>query len=149
MSHSVVIGLGQTGVSCARYLASKGERFAIADTRYNPPGLADIEREFPDVELWLGPLDVGLLCEASQLVVSPGIAISEPAIARAMDAGVPVIGDVELFAREVAAPVIAITGSNAKSTVTSLVGHMAKKAGIDVGVGGNIGLPVLELLAQG
>ncbi|WP_086480660.1 UDP-N-acetylmuramoyl-L-alanine--D-glutamate ligase [Oceanospirillum sanctuarii] len=149
MSHSVVIGLGQTGVSCARYLASKGERFAIADTRFNPPGLAEIEQEFPDVELWLGPLDAGLLCEASQLVVSPGIAISEPAIAKAMDAGVPVIGDVELFAREVSAPVIAITGSNAKSTVTSLVGHMAKKAGIDVGVGGNIGLPVLDLLAEG
>lgn len=149
MSHSVVIGLGQTGVSCARYLASKGERFAIADTRFNPPGLAEIEQEFPDVELWLGPLDAGLLREASQLVVSPGVAVSEPAIAKAMDAGVPVIGDVELFAREVSAPVIAITGSNAKSTVTSLVGHMAAKAGINVGVGGNIGLPVLDLLAEG
>jgi len=149
VSHSVVIGLGQTGVSCARYLASKGERFAIADTRFNPPGLAEIEQEFPDVELWLGPLDAGLLREASQLVVSPGVAVSEPAIAKAMDAGVPVIGDVELFAREVSAPVIAITGSNAKSTVTSLVGHMAAKAGINVGVGGNIGLPVLDLLAEG
>ena len=149
MSHSVVIGLGQTGISCARYLASKGERFAIAYTRFNPPGLAEFEREFPEVELWLGPLDAGQLCEATQLVVSPGIAISEPAIAKAMDAGVPVVGDVELFAREVSAPVIAITGSNGKSTVTSLVGHMAEKAGIRVGVGGNIGLPVLDLLAEG
>lgn len=149
MSHRVIIGLGQTGISCARYLANKGERFAIADTRFNPPGLADIEQAFPDVELWLGPLDVDQLCEASELVVSPGVAISEPAIAAAMDAGVPVVGDVELFAREVSSPVIAITGSNAKSTVTSLVGYMADKAGIDVGVGGNIGLPVLDLLAEG
>lgn len=149
VSHSVIIGLGQTGVSCARFLASKGEHFAIADTRFNPPGLAEFEQEFPEVELWLGPLDAGQLCEASQLVVSPGVAISEPAIARALDAGVPVIGDVELFVREVSTPIVAITGSNAKSTVTMLVGHMAKKAGIDVGIGGNIGLPVLELLAEG
>ena len=148
MSHSVIIGLGQTGISCARYLAGKGEHFAIADTRFNPPGLAEFEQEFPDVELWLGPLDSSQLCEASQLVVSPGVPVSEPAIARALDQGVPVIGDIELFARAVEAPVIAITGSNAKSTVTSLLGHMADKAGIDAGVGGNIGLPVLELLQQ-
>lgn len=149
MPHSVVIGLGQTGVSCARYLSEKGEPFAIADTRFNPPGLTDIEREFPDAELWLGPLDAGLLCDASQLVVSPGVSVSEPAIAKAIEAGVPVVGDVELFAREVIAPVVAITGSNAKSTVTSLVGYMAEKAGINVGVGGNIGLPVLDLLKEG
>ncbi|WP_417596673.1 UDP-N-acetylmuramoyl-L-alanine--D-glutamate ligase [Oceanospirillum sp.] len=149
MSHSVVIGLGQTGISCARYLAGKGEHFAIADTRFNPPGLAEFEREFPGVELWLGPLDAGQLCEATRLIVSPGIAVSEPAIAKAMASGVPVVGDVELFAYEASAPVVAITGSNAKSTVTSLVGYMAEKAGINVGVGGNIGLPVLDLLAEG
>ncbi|OOV88427.1 UDP-N-acetylmuramoyl-L-alanine--D-glutamate ligase [Oceanospirillum linum] len=149
MSHSVVIGLGQTGISCARYLTGKGEHFAIADTRFNPPGLAEFEREFPGVELWLGPLDAGQLCEATRLIVSPGIAVSEPAIAKAMASGVPVVGDVELFAYEVSAPVVAITGSNAKSTVTSLVGYMAEKAGINVGVGGNIGLPVLDLLTGG
>ncbi|WP_028304906.1 UDP-N-acetylmuramoyl-L-alanine--D-glutamate ligase [Oceanospirillum maris] len=149
MSHSVIIGLGQTGLSCARFLASKGEHFAIADTRFNPPGLTEFELEFPHIELWLGPLDAGPLCDASQLIVSPGISISEPAIARALDAGVPVIGDVELFIREVSTPIVAITGSNAKSTVTSLVAHMAVKAGIDVGAGGNIGLPVLDLLSEG
>ncbi len=158
MPHSVIIGLGQTGLSCARYLAKKGVDFAVADTRFKPPMLEQLEDEFPELEIWLGPLDSSLLREAQELVVSPGVAISEPAIAEAMHFGVSVVGDVELFARELAdrkrseglsAPdVIAITGSNAKSTVTSLVGFMAEKAGINVGVGGNIGLPVLELLEQ-
>lgn len=149
MSFSIIVGLGQTGLSCARYLASKGMRFAVADTRYHPPGLSEFEEAFPEAEIWLGPLDAELLTQATQLVVSPGVPVSEPAIADAMSRGIDVIGDVELFAREVNAPVIAITGSNAKSTVTTLVGHMAAKAGINVGVGGNIGLPVLDLLAEG
>lgn len=158
MPHSVIIGLGQTGLSCARYLAKKGVDFAVADTRFKPPMLEQLEDEFPELEIWLGPLDSSLLREAQELVVSPGVALSEPAIAEAMHFGVSVVGDVELFARELAdrkrseglsAPdVIAITGSNAKSTVTSLVGFMAERAGINVGVGGNIGLPVLELLEQ-
>lgn len=149
MPHSVIIGLGQTGLSCARFLQKKGVSFAVADTRFKPPMLEAFETEFPDADIWLGPLDTEQLCEVQELVVSPGIAISEPAITEAMHHGISVIGDIELFAREAQAPIIAITGSNAKSTVTSLVGLMAEKAGLEVGVGGNIGLAALDLLEQG
>ncbi|MBB1485483.1 UDP-N-acetylmuramoyl-L-alanine--D-glutamate ligase [Oceanospirillum sp. D5] len=146
LPHSVIIGLGQTGLSCARYLADQGVAFAVADTRFRPPGLEQFEQAFPDTEIWLGPLDAGQLCEAQELVVSPGVAISEPAICLAAEQGVSIVGDIELFARAVSVPIIAITGSNAKSTVTSLVAQMAERSGINVGMGGNIGVPALELL---
>lgn len=146
MPHSVIIGLGQTGLSCARYLAAQGIDFAVADTRFKPPGLELFEAEFPESEIWLGPLDSNQLCEAQELVVSPGVAISEPAICKAAAAGVSVVGDIELFARAVPVPVIAITGSNAKSTVTSLVAMMAEMSGVRAAMGGNIGVPALDLL---
>ncbi|SJZ44886.1 UDP-N-acetylmuramoylalanine--D-glutamate ligase [Oceanospirillum multiglobuliferum] len=146
MPHTVIIGLGQTGLSCARYLAAQGVDFAVADTRFKPAGLDEFEQAFPDAEIWLGPLDEAQLCEAQELVVSPGVAISQPAIARAIASGVSVVGDIELFSRAVSVPIVAITGSNAKSTVTTLVGKMAETAGWPVAVGGNIGIPVLDLL---
>lgn len=146
MPHTVIIGLGQTGLSCARYLAAQGVDFAVADTRFKPAGLEAFEQAFPEAEIWLGPLDEAQLCDAQELVVSPGVAISQPAIAKAMAQGVSVVGDIELFARAVSAPIVAITGSNAKSTVTTLVGKMAETAGWRVAVGGNIGIPVLDLL---
>lgn len=145
----VVIGLGQTGLSCARFLARKGFRFALVDTRDNPPHLEKIKAEFPDVEMYLGELDSAYLMQASELVLSPGVSQQLPAIKEAVANGVSLIGDIDLFCREVSAPIVAITGSNAKSTVTTLVGEMAKAAGIDVGVGGNLGLPVLDMLATG
>ncbi|SFX03110.1 UDP-N-acetylmuramoyl-L-alanine--D-glutamate ligase [Marinospirillum alkaliphilum] len=145
----LIIGLGITGLSVARYLAAQGITFAVADTRLHPPGLEELELHWPDVDIWLGPLDASLTCSMSTLVVSPGVSVSEPAIVAARAAGVAVIGDVELFCQAVTVPVIAITGSNAKSTVTTLVGQMAARAGLHVGVGGNIGLPVLDLLQQG
>lgn len=145
----IIVGLGATGVSCARYLARKGVPFAVVDTRENPAGLDAFRAEFPQVDLRCGELDADYLSTAVELIVSPGVAISHPAIQAAREAGVHLTGDIDLFCREVTAPIIAITGSNAKSTVTTLVGEMAQAAGIDVGVGGNLGTPVLDMLADG
>lgn len=143
----VVVGLGKTGLSCVRFLKSRGYAVAVNDTRANPPGLAELRAEFPDVDVSLGGLDAALLRRAAEIIASPGISVNEPELAAASrESGVPIAGDVELFCREVRAPIVAITGSNAKSTVTTLVGLMASNAGIDVGMGGNLGLPVLDML---
>lgn len=144
----VVIGLGKTGLSCARYLASRNENFKVLDTRKNPPGLQQLKAECPGVELELGEFNAQSLNNAAQLIVSPGVDQKMPVIQNAIKQGVQVTGDVDIFARSITAPMIAITGSNAKSTVTTLVGEMAKAEGIDVAVAGNIGLPVLDLLQQ-
>lgn len=145
----LIVGLGLTGLSVARHLQRLGVSFAVADTRLQPPGLDELRQQWPDTPLWLGPLDAEILCRYEQLVVSPGISIAEPAIAAATAAGVEVVGDIELFCRATRTPILAITGSNAKSTVTSLVGLMGQVAGLRTGVGGNIGLPALDLLAEG
>ena len=144
----IIVGLGVTGLSVARYLAGRDLPFAVCDTRTNPPGLDQLKRFAPMADLYLGELDAQLLSAADELIVNPGIALSPPAIQTAIKAGVRVVGDVELFAREADAPVVAITGSNAKSTVTTLLGLMAEKAGKRVAVGGNIGPPALDLLDQ-
>ena len=144
----IIVGLGVTGLSVARYLAGRDVPFAVCDTREHPPGLDQLKRFAPMADLYLGELDARLLGSADELIVNPGIALSTPAIQIAMQAGVRVLGDVELFAREADAPVVAITGSNAKSTVTTLLGLMAEKAGKRVAVGGNIGTPALDLLDQ-
>lgn len=143
---SVVVGLGVTGLSIARFLQRNNVRFMLMDSRENPPGLVEFKQRFTDVPLLLGPLDAAVLADASEIIISPGLSLKTPEIAAAIDAGVKVIGDVELFAREVTAPVIAITGSNAKTTVTTLVGEMAIAAGLRTAVGGNIGTPVLDML---
>ncbi len=145
--YRVVVGLGKTGLSCARFLATHAAPFVIADSRTNPPGVEELRQHFPEVVLHLGPFEAALFSNAEQIVLSPGVAPQEPVIAAARRAGVPVLGDIELFARHVNAPVVAITGSNGKSTVTTLVGEMAKAAGIKVRVGGNLGTPALDLLA--
>lgn len=145
----VVVGLGKTGLSCVRFLKSRGYPVAVNDTRDDPPGLAELRAEYPDVQVSLGKLDESLLLSAREIVCSPGISIKEPALLAArLNAGIPVVGDIEVFVREVSAPIVAITGSNAKSTVTTLVGEMARAAGIDTGVGGNLGLPVLDMLRE-
>ena len=149
----VIVGLGQTGLSCARYLSRCGLSFVVVDSRDNPPGLAEFRREFPATPLSLGAFDAATLSAADELIVSPGVALTEPAIAAAINSGVKVCGDIDLFVRAVAAlpqptPIVAITGSNGKSTVTTLVGEMAKAAGRKVGVGGNLGIPALDLLAE-
>ena len=141
----VIIGLGLTGLSCVDFFIARGVTPRVMDTRINPPGLDKL----PDnVERHVGDLNQEWLLEADLIVASPGIALAHPALSEAADAGVEIIGDIELFCRENQAPVVAITGSNGKSTVTTLVGEMAKAAGWQVGVGGNIGVPALSLLKQ-
>jgi UDP-N-acetylmuramoylalanine--D-glutamate ligase len=143
---AVIVGLGVTGLSCVRFLARQGLRIAVTDSRPEPPNAAVLNREFPDVVTAFGGFDEDLMQRARRLLVSPGVPLSDPAITRAMKAGVEIIGDIELLARHAKAPVIAITGANGKSTVTTLVGEMARAGGRDVRVGGNLGTPALDLL---
>ncbi|MCG7975256.1 MAG: UDP-N-acetylmuramoyl-L-alanine--D-glutamate ligase [Candidatus Thiodiazotropha taylori] len=143
---TLIVGLGKTGLSCARYLAAQGVSLAMTDSRENPPGLESLRQELPDMALFLGGFQEEVFEAASRLVVSPGVALDQPLIQAAMQRGVEVLGDVELFARVAKAPVIAITGSNGKSTVTTLLGEMARMAGVKVAVGGNLGEPALDLL---
>nr|WP_324258108.1 UDP-N-acetylmuramoyl-L-alanine--D-glutamate ligase [Cellvibrio fontiphilus] len=141
-----VIGTGITGLSVARFLAAQQQAFVLLDTRAAPPNLEQVKKEFPGVTVECGELNPQTLLACDEIIVSPGVAVATPAIAQAQAAGIPVVGDIELFSRFAKAPIVAITGSNAKSTVTSLVGEMAKTAGIRVAVGGNLGTPALELL---
>ncbi len=145
---TLIVGLGKTGLSCARYLSAQGIPVAITDTREQPPGLEAMKSELPDLALFLGGFDASVFDAAERLVVSPGVPVSEPLIQQAMERGVPVVGDIELFAQAVDAPVIAITGSNGKSTVTTLVGAMAVQAGVRTKIGGNLGEPALDLLGH-
>lgn len=143
---AVIVGLGSTGLSCAQFLTQRGVPVHIVDSRSEPPGLGDLRATLAQVPVSLGKLDEALLRDAGVLIVSPGISLTEPPLAQAAARGVPVIGDIELFAQEVKAPVVAITGSNGKSTVTALLGEMARTDGLDVRVGGNFGPPALTLL---
>lgn len=145
---SIVVGLGITGLSCVRYLLSQGDQVAVVDSRSSPPGLEACKREFPQVEVYCGEFDADLLSTATRLVISPGVSLEEPAISEAIQRGVRVTGDVDLFSQVADAPIVAITGSNGKSTVTTLLAEMAKQAGMKVAVGGNLGMPVLDLLNE-
>nr|WP_186350060.1 UDP-N-acetylmuramoyl-L-alanine--D-glutamate ligase [Pseudomonas lundensis] len=144
----IVVGLGKSGMSLVRFLARQGVSFAVADTRENPPELATLRRDYPQVEVRCGELDVEFLCRADELYVSPGLALATPALQAAAARGVKLSGDIDLFARNAKAPIVAISGSNAKSTVTTLVGEMAVAAGKRVAVGGNLGMPALDLLSD-
>jgi UDP-N-acetylmuramoylalanine--D-glutamate ligase len=146
--HSVVVGLGKTGASCVRYLAKRGDQVSATDTRCAPPGLTELGDLAAAVTLRLGGFDLSLLEGASQVLMSPGVSLDEPIAQSARARGIDVLGDVELFAREVRAPVIGITGTNGKSTVTTLVARMAAAAGRRVLAGGNLGEPALDLLQQ-
>jgi len=146
--HSVVVGIGKTGASCLRYLMKRGIPVSATDSRRAPPGLQELGPAAQGLDLRLGGFDLSLLEEASQLVISPGVSLQEPIAAAARERGIEILGDVELFARAVRAPVIGITGTNGKSTVTSLVARMAAAAGRRVLAGGNLGPPALDLLEQ-
>lgn len=143
---TLVVGLGLTGLSCVRFLVNKGCNVAVIDSRENPPGLDTLHTEFPDVAVFTGGFDQKVFDSAQQLIVSPGVSLKEKQIQAALHRGLPVLGDIELFAMYAKAPIIAITGTNGKSTVTSLVGLMAVKAGKNVKIGGNLGMPALDLL---
>lgn len=146
----LVLGLGETGLSALRWLRKEGAEVSIADSRLHPPGVDDIVKTYPDIKVHTGPFVMDVLMDCDFIVSSPGVPLAEPALQAAIAQGKRVIGDIELFAlhRPASAKVIAITGSNGKTTVTSLVGEICKRAGLNTVVAGNIGLPVLDTLSE-
>jgi len=147
-NRKVIVGLGQTGLSFARYLQRQGESFRIVDSRQQPPGLEEARQAFPQLEIELGDFQEQTLLAAEELLVSPGVDLRQPVFDKARQAKIPLNSDISIFAASIQAPIAAITGSNAKSTVVSLLGVMAERAGLDVAVAGNIGKPVLDLLDE-
>lgn len=147
----LVLGAGLTGLSAARWLARRGARVRVADSRAAPPMAERIAAEVPDARVFAGGFDAANFREVDLMVISPGVPRTEPAVQAALTRGVPLVGDVELFARALVemrpgAKVVAITGSNGKSTVTALTGAMCREAGLATTVAGNVGLPVLDAL---
>jgi UDP-N-acetylmuramoylalanine--D-glutamate ligase len=145
---TIVVGLGRTGLSCARFLHSRGIDFAVTDSRAAPPEADALKALAPGAELRVGAFDQSLLEGATQIVASPGVSLDEPFMQAAAARGVQIVGDIELFVREAKAPIAAITGTNGKSTVTTLVARMAEAAGKRAIAAGNLGQPVLDLLEQ-
>ncbi|MGI9264298.1 MAG: UDP-N-acetylmuramoyl-L-alanine--D-glutamate ligase [Gammaproteobacteria bacterium] len=148
VGRTVILGLGATGLSVARHVAATGQSILVFDSRRKPPALEALRTTVPDAEVSTGTLDVRLPDDASRLIVSPGLSLELPVVAEARARGIPVIGDIELFARIVSEPVAAITGSNGKSTVATMLASMAQSSGRRVLAGGNLGLPALDLLTQ-
>lgn len=144
----LVFGIGDTGLSVARYLARGGRDARFIDTRPEPPGIDELGRICPGAEVILGKAPRGLLKSTTRIIVSPGIADREPLLAQAREAGIEVISDIELFVHEARAPFVAVTGSNGKSTVTSLLALMFEAAGRPALAGANLGNPALDLLAE-
>jgi UDP-N-acetylmuramoylalanine--D-glutamate ligase len=144
----LVLGLGRTGLSAARYLDRKGLTTRVADTRANPPGVDALRADVPAAELRTGAFHSSLLDDVAQVVISPGLSLQEPVVREALERGLPVVGDIELFAREARAPVAAVTGTNGKSTVTTLVAEIANAGGRRAVAGGNLGEPALDLLER-
>jgi UDP-N-acetylmuramoylalanine--D-glutamate ligase len=147
--HAVVVGLGKTGFSVARYLLSAGSRVAVTDNRAEPPELARLIALGGDILVRTGGFDAALLEHADLVVVSPGVALTGPFFDAARARGLSIVGDIELFARAARAPVVGITGTNGKSTVTTLLGKMAARSGLTMRAGGNLGAPALDLLDEG
>ncbi len=150
---TLVIGLGVSGRAICRHLERLGRSFVVADTRPSPPGIEEFRAAYPEVPLYCGPLSALDMDGAEEVVVSPGVDPEQPALAalreRRRANGEPqLVGEIALFVRAARAPIAAITGSNAKSTVTTLLGEMAREAGRQVAVGGNLGTPALDLLAE-
>jgi UDP-N-acetylmuramoylalanine--D-glutamate ligase len=152
---ALVVGLGDTGLSMACYLARRGARVRVADSRAEPPMAGRLAELVPDAVVHVGPFRAESFVGVDLIAISPGVDRLEPLVAKAVANGVPLVGDVELFAQALAgkagnaAPkVIAITGSNGKTTVTTMVGEMCRRAGLSTVVAGNIGLPVLDALSD-
>jgi UDP-N-acetylmuramoylalanine--D-glutamate ligase len=143
---AVIVGLGVTGMSCVRYLLAHGWRVCVTDSREDPPGRAELGRLGADITVRFGGLDVSLLDDAVCVLASPGVPLSDPFFAEARRRGITVAGDIEMFALAADAPVVGITGTNGKSTVTTLLARMAERAGLRVRAGGNLGEPALDLL---
>ena len=146
---ALVVGLGRTGLSCVEHLRARGVTVSVVDSRTAPPALAALQERCPGTQVRCGGFDPECFEKADLIVASPGVSLREAPIAAAAARGTPVIGDIELFAREADAPVVAITGSNGKSTVVSMVGEMAKRSGNTALAGANLGEPALSLLGRG
>ena len=148
--NALVLGLGVSGLSMARWLSRRGAHVRVADTRSTPPCAAQLQRELPDVSVATGTLRPESFYNIDLIAISPGVPTTEPLVETAINRGVPVVGDIELFAQALttiaSAKVLAITGSNGKSTVTEMTGAMCRHAGLSTVVAGNIGVPVLDAL---
>jgi UDP-N-acetylmuramoylalanine--D-glutamate ligase len=142
----LLIGLGVTGLSCARYFTRLGQAVRVLDSRAEPPGLAGLGALRDQLDLRLGSFDPAALDGVSEVVVSPGVSLEEPVLVEARRRGLTLIGDIEIFARVAPAPVAAVTGSNGKSTVTTLLAELLKAGGLKARAGGNLGTPALDLL---
>lgn len=146
----MIVGLGKTGMSCARYLSAQNEKFIVVDSRLDPPGLEQLRREYPEVAVELGDFQEATFVNARRLIVSPGVSLKEKVISRAIEQGVPITGDIDIFSRMAKAPLVAVTGSNGKSTVVSMVAEICRQAGVRFGLGGNYegenARPALDLL---
>jgi len=143
---AIVVGLGKTGLSCFRYLSNQGLSVAITDSRETPPELSKLKEEFASAPTYLGQINEEALLASDQIILSPGISLDHKSIKLSIENNIPVFGDIELFCQEAKAPIIAISGSNGKSTVTTMVAEMTRSAGLRTYVGGNIGTPALDLL---
>ena len=147
-NRTLVVGLGATGLAAARFLASRGEEVRVIDSRANPPGLEALRNAHPELPIELASLHPRWLEGVSQVVISPGLGLDIGIAAEARRRGIPLVSEIELFARAVNAPVFAVTGSNGKSTVVTLVERMLAAAGIHVAAGGNLGPAAVDLLAN-
>ncbi|OUR74270.1 UDP-N-acetylmuramoylalanine--D-glutamate ligase [Methylophaga sp. 41_12_T18] len=147
-TNCLILGLGQTGLSCAKFLVQHYVDVAVMDTRERPPSLAELQQNYPEVVVKTGGLDLAWMKQADMIVLSPGIDPRLPEIVAAREAGVEMVGDIELFSRYANAPIVAITGSNGKSTVTTLLAEMAEAADKVIRVGGNLGTPALDLITE-
>ncbi|MEO8536298.1 MAG: UDP-N-acetylmuramoyl-L-alanine--D-glutamate ligase [Betaproteobacteria bacterium] len=147
---AIVLGLGMTGLSLARFLARHGADVRVADTRDNPPNRDLLAAELPQVAVMTGPYDESMFAGADLIAISPGVDARAPAIRAAVAEGIEIVGDIELFARALPADqrVLAITGTNGKTTVASLTGALVSAAGLRATIAGNIGHAVLDVLAR-
>lgn len=147
-AYTLVVGLGVTGLSVVRYLRGREETVIVVDSRDLPPAMKMLKEIYPDVVLHTGKFEPELFVNARRIVVSPGVPLSEPVLQLAKEQAVEITGDIDLFAHEVTAPVVGITGSNGKSTVTTLLSAMIASADMKVSMGGNIGTPALDLVSD-
>lgn len=147
-NRTLVVGLGATGLAAARFLASRGEEVLVIDSRAAPPGLEALRAAQPQLQVELESLHPRWLEGVSQVVISPGLGLDIGIAAEARRRGIPLVSEIELFARNARAPVVAVTGSNGKSTVVTLVERMLAAAGLRVAAGGNLGPPAVDLLAD-
>ena len=149
---TVIVGLGSTGLSCVKYFTAVGEKVKVVDSRDNPPGLASLKEFYPEIECELGGFNLDTFVEAKQLVVSPGLSIRGAEIEVARKAGVVITGDIDIFSKQVTVPIIAVTGSNGKSTVVAMLAEILRKAGKNFGLGGNLDgenfKPALDLIRE-